>query len=69
MLRPTDAFVPHAHMDQFVGFDRLLRTYLHLTTLRLVGAGFAVRVEHKLRAYTLNLYERSSSNSEIASVD
>jgi ribonuclease Z len=49
--------VSHAHMDHFSGFDRLLRVCLHRTRpLYLVGpAGFADRVDHKLKAYTLNL--------------
>jgi ribonuclease Z len=57
LLRVSHAFVSHAHMDHFVGFDRLLRVCLHRTMpLHLVGpAGFADRVEHKLKAYTLDL--------------
>jgi ribonuclease Z len=57
LLRVSHAFVSHAHMDHFSGFDRLLRVCLHRTRpLHLVGpAGFADRVDHKLRAYTLNL--------------
>ncbi|HEY2529220.1 MAG TPA: ribonuclease Z [Xanthobacteraceae bacterium] len=62
LLRVSHAFVSHTHMDHFSGFDRLLRVCLHRTMpLNLVGPlGFADRVEHKLRAYTLNLLgERS----------
>src|SRR6188472_2361793 len=57
LLRVSHAFVSHAHMDHFAGFDRLLRVCLHRATpLHLIGpAGFADRVEHKLKAYTLNL--------------
>jgi ribonuclease Z len=57
LLRVSHGFVSHAHMDHFSGFDRLLRVCLHRTRpLHLVGpAGFADRVEHKLKAYTLNL--------------
>ena len=59
LLRVSHAFVSHTHMDHFAGFDRLLRVCLHRTTpLHLIGpAGFAGRVEHKLRAYTLNLLD------------
>jgi ribonuclease Z len=57
LLRVSHAFVSHAHMDHFAGFDRLLRVCLYRARpLHLVGpAGFADRVEHKLKAYTLNL--------------
>jgi ribonuclease Z len=62
LLRVTHSFVSHAHMDHFAGFDRLLRICLHRTTpLHLIGpAEFADRVEHKLRAYTLNLLDEDS---------
>jgi ribonuclease Z len=53
LLRVSHAFVSHAHMDHFSGFDRLLRVCLHGTRpLHLVGPD---RVDHKLKAYTLNL--------------
>ena len=57
LLRVSHAFVSHAHMDHFAGFDRLLRVCLHRAMpLHLIGpADFADRVEHKLKAYTLNL--------------
>jgi len=59
LLRVTHAFVSHTYMDHFAGFDRLLRVCLHRTTpLHLIGpAGFVDRVEHKIRAYTLNLLD------------
>jgi ribonuclease Z len=62
LFRVSHAFVSHAHMDHFVGFDRLLRVCLHRTMpLHLVGpAGFADRVEHKLKAYTLDLLGEDS---------
>lgn len=57
LLRVSHAFVSHAHMDHFSGFDRLLRVCLSRTMpLYLAGPeAFVDRVEHKLRAYTLNL--------------
>jgi ribonuclease Z len=62
LLRVTHAFVSHTHMDHFSGFDRLLRVCLHRTApLCLIGpAGFGDRVEHKLKAYTLNLLDEQS---------
>jgi len=61
LLRVSHAFVSHAHMDHFAGFDRILRVCLHRAMpLHLVGpTGFADRVEHKLKAYTLNLLGES----------
>jgi ribonuclease Z len=60
ILRLSDVFVSHAHMDHFSGFDRLLRVCLGRgTVLRLYGPpGFIDQVEHKLAAYTWNLVER-----------
>jgi ribonuclease Z len=71
LLRVTHAFVSHAHMDHFAGFDRLLRVCLHRTTpLHLIGpAGFADRVEHKLRAYTLNLLDAQSIDFVIVAAE
>src|SRR6266436_7954863 len=62
LLRVTHAFVSHAHMDHFAGFDRLLRLCLHrIVPLHLVGpAGFLDHVEHKLRAYNWNLLDEDS---------
>jgi ribonuclease Z len=62
LLRVSHAFVSHAHMDHFAGFDRLLRICLHRTTpLHLIGpAEFVERVEHKLLAYSLNLLDERS---------
>ena len=57
-LFPVEAvFVSHAHMDHFMGFDRLLRLFLTRdTTLKLFGpAGIADHVQGKLAGYTWNL--------------
>ncbi|BAU47711.1 ribonuclease Z [Sulfurifustis variabilis] len=60
VLRVTDVFVSHAHMDHFIGFDYLLRLHLGRgKRLRLYGPpGFAAQVGHKLAAYTWNLVHR-----------
>jgi len=71
LLRVSHAFVSHAHMDHFSGFDRLLRVCLHRTMpLHLVGpAGFGDRVGHKLKAYTLNLLDEHSSDFVITACE
>lgn len=59
ILRVSEVFVSHTHMDHFVGFDLMLRLCLgRPTSIRLFGPpGFAAQVEHKLAAYTWNLVE------------
>jgi ribonuclease Z len=71
LLRVSHAFVSHAHMDHFSGFDRLLRVCLNRTMpLSVVGPdGFVDRVEHKLRAYTLNLLGEHSPDFVISAAE
>ncbi|MFO8005968.1 ribonuclease Z [Thioalkalivibrio sp.] len=59
VLRVTDIFVSHAHMDHFIGFDRVLRLMLgRARRLRLYGPpGFLDRVAHRVLGYTWNLVE------------
>jgi len=59
LLRVTDAFVTHAHMDHFAGFDHLLRVCLGRDTgITLWGPpGFVEQVGHKLAAYTWNVIQ------------
>src|SRR5947199_6501944 len=68
LLRVSHAFVSHAHMDHFSGFDRLLRVCLHRTApLHLAGPReFADRVDHKLKGYTLNLLDEEAVNFSLA---
>ncbi|QXP85691.1 ribonuclease Z [Methylococcus sp. Mc7] len=57
ILRLSDVFVSHGHMDHFFGFDWLLRLCLGRDLcIRMFGpAGFLDQVGHKLSAYTWNL--------------
>ncbi len=59
ILRLEQVFVSHAHIDHFVGFDRLLRVHVgREKELRLFGpAGFVDQVGHKLHGYRWNLAE------------
>lgn len=70
LLKITDVFVTHAHLDHFVGFDHLLRVILgRPKALRLYGPpGFLDRVEGKLRGYTWNLVEGYALTIEAAEV-
>jgi ribonuclease Z len=64
LLRVSDVFVSHAHIDHFFGFDRLLRLLLgREKTVRLWGPrGFIDRVGHRLRSYEWNLVGEWSAN-------
>lgn len=59
LLRISDVFVTHRHMDHFAGFDQLLRQLLgREKALGVFGPpGTIDAVEHKLGAYTWNLIE------------
>ena len=60
LLRISDVFVSHMHVDHFIGFDRLLRHLIgREKTVCLCGPpGFTDAVRHKLEAYTWNLAAR-----------
>ena len=64
ILRVSDVFVSHAHMDHFADFDWLLRLHLgREKRLRLFGPpSFIERVEHKLASYTWNLVHNYSAD-------
>ena len=60
LMRLTNVFVTHTHMDHFAGLDRLLAVILgRKPRLALTGGpDFVAQVEHKLRAYTWNVVHR-----------
>src|SRR5262245_44678158 len=60
ILRLEQVFVSHAHIDHFIGFDRLLRVLVgREKAIAMFGpAGFIAQVHHKLQAYCWNLVER-----------
>jgi ribonuclease Z len=57
LLRISDVFITHRHMDHFAGFDHLLRFLLGRDkVVRLFGLpGLIEAIDAKLRAYTWNL--------------
>lgn len=57
LLKVTHVFVTHSHMDHFIGFDSLLRTFLgREKDLHLYGPpGFMNHVEGRLAGYIWNL--------------
>ncbi len=71
ILRISDVFVSHTHMDHFAGFDRLLRICLGRDkTLRMFGPpGFLDRVAHKLAAYEWNLVANYATDFTIEAAE
>jgi ribonuclease Z len=59
ILRLAQVFVSHAHIDHFIGFDRLLRLHVgREKQISLYGpAGLVDQVGHKLHGYAWNLAE------------
>jgi len=71
LLRASDVFVSHTHMDHFIGFDRVLRIALGRgKTLRLHGPpGLIDNVAGKLRGYTWNLVDGYPLTIEVTEFD
>jgi ribonuclease Z len=67
VLRISDVFVTHTHMDHFIGFDRLLRLSLGRDRpVTMYGPpGFISQVQHKLAAFTWNLVGNYASDFTI----
>jgi len=57
ILRVRHVFVSHAHVDHFIGFDRVLRLFLARDRVLVLHGplGIARHVEGKLGGYTWNL--------------
>ena len=71
LLRLTDVFVSHAHIDHLIGFDHLLRVLIGRDKrLRLYGPeGFIDKIESKLGGYTWNLADRYADDLDITVVE
>lgn len=70
LLKVTDVFVSHTHMDHFIGFDQLLRLLLcREKALRLFGPpGILANVEGKVQGYTWNLVDTYPLTLEVYEV-
>ena len=64
ILRLSDVFVSHTHVDHFIGFDQVLRVLLGRNLrVRMVGpAGFLDAVERRLGSYAWNLVDRYATD-------
>lgn len=70
VMRVSDVFISHTHIDHFIGFDHLLRLLLGRDKkLRVFGPPGIIRnVEGKLSAYTWNLVDDYKFNIEVHEV-
>jgi ribonuclease Z len=71
LLRVSHAFVTHAHMDHFIGFDRLLRACLHQDKqIHLYGPPpFLEQLQHRLSAYTWNLLPEYATDLRVVATE
>lgn len=67
MMKLSDVFVTHAHMDHFIGIDELFRNLLRRQEpLRIFGPEDIIEcVEGKLRGYTWNLIAKYPLKIEV----
>lgn len=70
MLKISDLFVSHTHIDHFIGFDMILRALLRRETpLRVFGpSNIADCLEGKLRGYTWNVITEYPLKLEVYAV-
>lgn len=71
LLKLTDVFVSHTHMDHFIGFDHLLRCSLNRESeIRLFGPkGIIDNVKGKLAGYTWNLIQNYPLSIAVHEID
>jgi len=71
ILRVSQVFVSHTHMDHFIGFDQMLRILLNREKqLQLFGPpGFIEQVEHRLASYTWNLVDNFTAEFAIVATE
>lgn len=70
VMRVSDVFISHTHIDHFIGFDHLLRLLLGRDKkLKVFGPPDIIRnLEGKLSAYTWNLVDDYKFNIEVHEV-
>lgn len=70
LLKVTDVFISHTHIDHFIGFDHLLRLLLgREKRLRIFGpTGIISNVEGKLSSYTWDIIEEYPLSIEVFEV-
>ena len=71
LLKVSHVFVSHTHIDHFIGFDRLLRTFFgREKTLTFYGPkNFIQNVEGKLAGFTWNLVDRYEESLTIEVIE
>jgi ribonuclease Z len=71
ILRISDIFVSHTHMDHFIGFDQLLRTLVGRDKrVSVYGPpGLIDQVAHKLAGYTWNLVENYAADFTLSAME
>ncbi|GLR86318.1 ribonuclease Z [Bradyrhizobium iriomotense] len=71
LLRVSNVFVSHRHMDHFAGFDQLLRVRHHQPgRLRVIGPpGLIAGIAGKLASYSWNLLNEESPDFAIAAAE
>ncbi len=71
LLKVSDIFISHTHIDHFIGFDHFLRIVLNREkSVRVYGPkGIINNVAGKLAAYTWNLVDRYNLVIEVYEID